>query len=160
MEAEPVQIILDIILWEEEGMLSKIREDLVVSIIVQGLVDPLLHRFPYIKRENHLITQIPVTIAMSGIIVTSNNLQIIDITMGASKAINPSNIIIDPKFHLLHKSILDPPSRPCIIPIMLSDRYNSNPHLKLTAEVELAVNNNNISNSNSLTPEHTVMKVN
>ena len=63
MEAE-LQIILDIIQWEEEEgiMLSKIREDLVVSIIVQGLVDPLLHRFPYIKRENHLITQIPVTI--------------------------------------------------------------------------------------------------
>ena len=62
MEAE-LQIILDITQWvEEEGMLSKIREDLVVSIIVQGLVDPLLHRFPYIKRENHRITQIPVTI--------------------------------------------------------------------------------------------------
>ena len=63
MEAELLQIILDTIQWEEEeGMLSKIREDLVVSIIVQGLVDPLLHRFQYIKRENHLITQIPVTI--------------------------------------------------------------------------------------------------
>ena len=62
MEAE-LQIILDIIQWEEEeGMLSKIHEDLVVSIIVQGLVDPPLHRFPYIKRENHLITRIPVTI--------------------------------------------------------------------------------------------------
>ena len=80
--------------------------------------------------------------------------------MGAIKAINPSNIIIDPKFHPLHKSILEPHSRPCIIQIMLSDRYNSNPHLKLTAEVELAVNNNIISNSNSLMPEHTVMKVN
>ena len=53
-------MLLDIIQWEEG--LNKIHVDPVVYTIVPELADPLHHRFPYIKRGNHPIIQIPVTI--------------------------------------------------------------------------------------------------
>ena len=57
---EDLLMLLDIIQWEEG--LNKIHADPVAYTIVLELADPLHHRFPYIKRGNHPIIQIPVTI--------------------------------------------------------------------------------------------------
>ena len=57
---EDLLMLLDIIQWEEG--LNKIHVDPVAYTIVPELADPLHHRFPYIKRGNHPIIQIPVTI--------------------------------------------------------------------------------------------------
>ena len=58
---EELQILLDIIQWLQEGQ-NRIHVDLVAYTIVQEPAGPLPHRSLYIKRGNHPIIQIPVTI--------------------------------------------------------------------------------------------------
>jgi len=145
---EDLLMLLDIIQWEEG--LNKIHADPVAYTIVLELADPLHHRFPYIKRGNHPIIQIPVTIAMPvGAIVVSHSKCPTIATMMDTKGIRHSSIK-DPK-------LLEPHYRPCIIQIMPRDRYNNNPPLTVVAEHRHV---NSISSNNLLVPVLTVTKVN
>ena len=87
---------------------------------------------------------------VGAIVVSHGKCPTIATTMD-TKGIRHSSIK-DPK-------LLEPHYRPCIIQIMRSDRYNSNPQLTLTAALELVVNNS-INSNNLLVPVLTVTKVN